>query len=572
MARTTTTSRSPKLGAIDHAGGSWLVVIAEDRAGGDSSIIAAERATSRSGVRALLESHGVKRIVRVLGSREAVVRRVELPGEDKAELNSAAQLLGEAELPGAAQAWRRGAGTVPLGATSGSRAVLLTAWIGEASAEHEPLTEEAHEHFVSRAAAFAFALGGHPGVIVDARVTGPKSSGDSATIVASSANRSVARASRLAPGDDQTLIHAAGTATDQADVESIDVEAGALSCDASTEARLAEKVSRAGSVKDPKDFAAAIGAIVLASSAHPASTLGELRLTGESKATDPLERVAAFISSPRVAWPLVAASLLLAAALPTIGLSLRHASLSSQLARLEAAGFGAEDSEDTERRLALYEELENQRWPMTKLLSNLAGGTPVGIELEQIDLRTGDRFFVRGSGESLSLITEMTRKLNDSGVFADVEMRRSETVDERVTFEIAGRVERPYAQARDLEDFAENTLAKRLYGDRAHLAGPGPAGSKPGSNDLSEVDSGGETGRRSRPNRAAELVENIEVTVPEPLEEGALSEMDRRAAMSAMGERRKAIAAGDIDTETRERLEREVEMLRDHLRSRRGGG
>ncbi|MEM9082947.1 MAG: hypothetical protein AAGB34_05060 [Planctomycetota bacterium] len=572
MARTTNTSRSPKLCAIDRVGVSWLVVIAEDHAGGGFSIIAAERATSRSALRAILESHGVKRIIRVLGSNEAVVRRVELPGENEAELNSAAQLLGEAELPGAAEEWRRGAGTVPLGATTGSRAVLLTAWVGEASADYELITEEASEHFVSRAAALTFVLDGRSGAIVDARPAGSGGSGDSATIVASSADRSVARASRLAPGNEQALSHAVRAATDQANVEPIEVSAGGLSCDSSTEASLTEKLSRAGSTKDPKDFAAAIGAIELVDSAHPSSTLGKLRSTGESKATDPLERLAVFVSSPRLAWPLIAASLLLAIALPTIGLSLRHASLSSQLARLEAAGFGDEGSEDTERRLALYEELESQRWPMTKLLANLAGGTPVGVELEQIDLRTGDRFSVRGSGESLSLITEMTRKLNDSGVFADVEMRRSEIVDERVTFEIAGRVERPYAEARDLEDFAESTLAERLYGDRAHLAGPGPAGSKPGSTDLSVTESGGDSDRPRGRNRAAELVENIDVTVPEPLEDGALSEMDRREAMAAMGERRKAIAAGDIDTETRQRLEREVEMLRDHLRSQRGGG
>ena len=137
---------------------------------------------------------------------------------------------------------------------------------------------------------------------------------------------------------------------------------------------------------------------------------------------------------------------------------------------------------------------------------------------------------------------------------------------------------RVFEAARGIEDFAERTLAQRLYGDRAELAGSGPrasgsggGGSRSRGERRAERDSGdgGDDGADRVFDERAEAL--LTSPILEPLDEGMIAEMDRATVLKEFPSRRAAAARTDIDSETRGRLEREVDLLRERLRSLRGG-
>jgi len=294
-----------------------------------------------------------------------------------------------------------------------------------------------------------------------------------------------------------------------------------------------------------------------------------------------VERVGAWLGEARH-WAVIGGvALVLMLGLPVAGAYAQREVLRSKVASLEKRlGMDADSREETDRRLALYSELNETRWPMTKLVAEFGGAAPVGIELDSLDLRTGERVTARGTAEEFSAVLEMQSALEESGVFEDVQIVRAQEVDDRLEFEMTARAMqvRVFEAARGIEDFAERTLAQRLYGDRAELAGTGPR----------ESGSGG-GGSRSRGERRAErdsgdgdddgadrvFDERAEAMltspIPEPLDEGVIAEMDRATVLEEFPPRRAAAARTDIDSETRSRLEREVDLLRERLRSLRGG-
>jgi len=234
---------------------------------------------------------------------------------------------------------------------------------------------------------------------------------------------------------------------------------------------------------------------------------------------------------------------------------------------------------------------------MTKLLSHIAAALPLGdaggeatagvtVESVRLDAGRGERVLLSGQAESFELLNKLLRNLSECGVFGDVIADRSQIEEgegaQRLAFDVSMLVVRPFAEARGLEDFSDNTLAVRLYGAEgaARLqASGGRKASQPedraagGRRGIARDGQGGETqaeAPRERPRR--EGGDGADEPIPPALSESEIAVLDRQATMREFGNRRRAASRGDIDASIRQRLNDEVEMLRNRLRALGGGG
>ena len=145
-------------------------------------------------------------------------------------------------------------------------------------------------------------------------------------------------------------------------------------------------------------------------------------------------------------------------------------------------------------QMAMYTELERQNvWSMTKVLSDIAVSTPIGIEIESIRIEGGKDFSIGGTAIAnedktpSQVVAQMQDNLRGgknsraNGMFNDIIVNAGKTDNlGRYKFDLSAKVTRPYAQPNLPEelDFAKKTYAERLYGEAAR-----PPGSKPAATD-----------------------------------------------------------------------------------------
>ena len=214
-------------------------------------------------------------------------------------------------------------------------------------------------------------------------------------------------------------------------------------------------------------FGLALGAAMLYADADAATSALVALTQREPRSRLPLaQRTIDWLSLPRHAAMVGAACLAVALLAPLASSKARHAVLASHA--------GSADSLDSrlaeaERRVGFYKLLSDKRWPMTKLLGQIAGAAPVGVTIDAVELPQGETVTIRATAESTELVSTFRKNLADTRVFNNVATPTIETTADGVTFQLQAKVVQNFAlqASKPLDDFAAKTLAQRLYGESA---------------------------------------------------------------------------------------------------------
>jgi len=534
-------------------------------------------------LRALLRRHRPTRVVRVVPAGETVVRTTgaELPEDADPEARaSALRLIAEAELP-FVPPHRLAAGVVPAGGRA--RSTLLTGWPErEGSVANAAFGQGVEDSWIAEPAALA-SLAPLAGSI---RAFADPATG-SIAVVASGREGVRVRALVGDPTDEATwrdeiarLVQDADLAAGAPDPGAFEVHVTRPTLVLAPAERelLRERVEGLPRGLDWFDTCAVpLGAALAAASDDPlVRSLATLSASPPRARTSPFETISAWLRSPARAAAIVVVSLLAMLLAPWASAWARTAALRADL---EAIGANEEDA-DVALRAALYEQLEDVRWNMTKLLADVAAATPVGVRAEsiRIDRRQGLR--VSCTADSGLLITDFQRNLASLGVFQGVSPEQIESggaggVEAIITADVA----RPHLRAQWPEDFAETPLAVRLHGegasnDRFESGGSSSGGSRartpiPRTRAARHADSDDDDGdRRLLPEREIGASAS---DVPPALSDEEIEAMDRGTAMRQWGERKRYLGANsDAPPDVRARIEKEIEKLQAQFTG--GGG
>lgn len=551
--------RGRRVAVVHRRGGQWSVVVAE--VGDSVRVIASEtvRFGDAGGARQVIERHRAERVVRVAPGAATIVRAVELPAGNEGELESAAALMAEAEMPPIVSEWRRGWGASPLGASDGHAALLLIGWVGEAGEAALGFNEETWTSEVVGAAWLASL--GEDGVCA----SGDREVG-SIVVAAAAGGHGLIRTVREEGAGPAAWAEAAGEVASEMGVA---LNAGAAGDRfVVVDDGAGEAIARMGGKRSSEWIAThGIGLGVLLGMARGgAGALFALHANEPQRRVGRLERIAAWMSGPGRAATIVGVCLVLLIAAPVVFAMARERVLG---ARVKAIEQGMGGSDELERRGTFYKTLESKRWPMTKLMADVAGLLPVGVQLETISMTVGDQITIRGVDEEGKKLNAFTTALNESGVFSAgaPDVRRTEKGYE---FDLRVRVVSAFAKAKGAEDFGATSLGARLYGEAYSEVEAREAAEAADREKEREERAARRRGSGATFDGGEGRTEEAE-PVPDPLTDEAIAAMDRSAVMKEFASRNKASSRRDIEEDVRQRLKDEVEKLRGKLREMKGG-
>ncbi len=529
---------------------------------------------------AILNAHAVDLIVRVLPGSSALTRVVGLPDAHEggtetgaSQIADALSLIAETELPSALPPYRRAAGLVLPGRSTGRRPVgLLTGWPGSAAAGPS-IGGGLPEVFVAEPAALAGLAQTVGGVECAWSIEG-----SSVNLVCAGAEKTVIRAARISGSDAQAGIRR---------VIGESAKAAGLSDAASDRAfqplvlRPSPGTSRiGGQSRDERwvrSFGIAAGAIALYADPSPAvHGLVSLHEIEPQLKPPVLVRITRFFARPAVAASLLILAVLLAVGVPIAASYARVRILEKQIADERSL---IERNTADERDLAFYRLLGEKRWPMTKLLADIAGASPVGVTLDAVELGVGEQVVLRGIAENSGQITTFRENLGKTRIFGEVATPSTTPGPDGVSFTLNARVAPGAARfvAPPIDDFAARPLVDRLHGDgpRASTRRNANAGSRRDRPSATPVTSRSTTSPSSARAPVVSTTPSREpVVIPPPLSDAAIAKLDRLEAMREWGARRKAATQPGIDEETRKRLTSEYEKARARMQqfNQAGGG
>ncbi len=578
--RTAQPNGAARVAVLHQQGGLWRLLVAEHRMGVSVIESATVTADPAGAVAAAEQRHGFTRIIRLVPGRQTVARAAAIAVAEASEMSAALSLLAEAQLPENIPPHRRAAGLVPDVDRPGSRTALLTGWSGGDGPEFATLHPDIEETWTTEVAALAALRAGVTGCVFFA-----DPSDGALALLASSDEKSSVR----------VLVEDASSPARFADAVGAVVAETCTSLDLPTPAvalagahpilhlaphDVAALRSSVRAIPDSRtwlpEFGIALGAAMLALSKDPLTRpLAALRATAPV-ARDPLVRRAAdWLGSSRNARTLLVASVALALVGPLAISWGRLAVLDAKAAHLAER---EQERADAQRRTAMYQQLEAARWPMTKLLADVAGAVPVGVVASSVRLSTDQGLTIQGTADAAELVNAMQGNLNAMRVFGNVKIGRMESSSSGVEFDLSADVVKPHLLARPREDFAAQPLAVRLYGEGASNTAP-PAGSAFASSN----GSGRRTTTAPRPSESTpSSSETIRTTPrpaaapgepPPPLTDEQIAAMDRRTAMTEWANRRTWPQKNPgLDAATKARLEEEATKLRDQMTKAPAGG
>lgn len=347
---------------------------------------------------------------------------------------------------------------------------------------------------------------------------------------------------------------------------------------ASVQALVARGFARASDRAWLAEHALAIGAALVAGAADPrVRALATLRERAPREIVPIHVRALRWVAVPRNAVATILVAMLLALGAP-IGVA--HLRLAILTAKTEGLESGKAQREQLLTQAAMFREIEAMRWPMTKLMSDLARATPVGIDVESIRMSPDTGVSIQGVATRADLVNQLESNLTASGVFGGVKVNRTSATASGVEFDISAQVRNPTAIAKLTEDFATNPIQSREGFVQPTVAAPAPrvtrasganggAGSASGSASGTSAGSSGAggsggSGGGASPASRRPVADNTEP--PAELTETAIAGMARPALSLEFARRRAFLQRNtSIDSSTRQRLESEVASLRARL-------
>jgi Tfp pilus assembly protein PilN len=307
-------------------------------------------------------------------------------------------------------------------------------------------------------------------------------------------------------------------------------------------------------------YGLALGAAIGAMGGADQSGLFELRAVPVSQQRSVLERGLVFLASPRRAMVALVASVLLWVIIP----------LAASGARLAALEWRMGDSSDFARRqielnqqVALNQEVASRRWPMSKLLADVAGAMPPDIELDDLTLPQGQPVLISGLAGSLADVIEFQENLQNTRIFENVELpHKGVSETGRVEFRLQAEVMRPYRVAEPTYDYIARNLQSRLYGSTTE-----PDEDVDASATEIAVEEGDGSANDSTTLEQPRAVRDASpLEAPSPLTQDDIAKMTYEECRTARIDRLKVIR--HVDDETAERLKQENEWLKEAMQQK----
>ena len=582
------------IAAIHQQDAGCRVVIASLRLGGEVDVKLAETVNLTSGpatFTALIErSGGVDAVIRVLPGSCTVVRVAAIPdsGEPGApsspdSIADALSLMAETELPTTSPDYRRAAGMVNPGRGLGRKPVgLLTCWPPSAELHFpgSPRTPRvASEVGISEPAALAMLaqlVGG-----VERAWTVDRSSG-AMTILAAGVEKTIVRVVRVPAGEPGTSARSAAISetsraagiADSMLPDSTDaflhLEPAPASMRIAGQARSSEWVAQYG--------LAAAAIVAFADPSRAVSGLVELHEV-EPKAKPPiLQRISEWAGAPSHAAVIIGVCLLGLIALPIGASYAKLRILEKQIAdQKELFQKNAED----DKELTFYKILREKRWPMTKLLADIAGACPQGITVESVEIGQGDGIVLRGSAEDTGKLSTFRENLAQTRVFADPTTPSvNPTGSSGVQFQLIAKVPVNAAtmDVKPVDDWAAKTMAERMYGEKAAPTKRATSRSDRTDRNTSKSDrrnssgsprpgkSSGDNNRdtTTRADRNTPSTTTQPRPTPPPISDADIAQLTVEQSIKEFSSRKLASASPGIDEATKRRLLDEYEKIKAH--------
>lgn len=550
-----------RVAAVHEHGGRWRVVIVQNRTGWTFLEAASLSQGDGQGLQDLLRRHRVEELVRIAPSEQTICKSVVLPPGDQQTLDSALSLMMEAQLPDSIPGHRRAAGIIPDRRRSDGSTGLLIGWRLSAGEEFSPLVESVEETWTAPIACLA-ALGGSGPVTayVDEKtgVVAVIARGESRTLArvligssggTSGANAAVAETCR-AVGVDEAGSIVSGLHLEPTDRDGLNAAVKNLP-------------------RKPEwneEFGLALGAALVALSDNPSTRrLAGMHAVAPEDRISLAECVTNWLSAPGRAYAASTVAMLALLLAPVAIAAIRANVLGARSAALQQF---EQSRDELARQAALYQALEQTRWPMSKLLADVAGATPVGVVVEGLRLSPELGLGLDGTAETIDQLTQLQANFNRTGPFRDARIDRSESTPEGVKFTFTARVTNPHVSTElgPEADFSARPLAVRMYGEGASNTAYTSAEAPRGRRDRPGLPSAGAR-PPDRPGGGSSE------GVPAPLSDAEISAMDRSTAGRTWAERKKYLQTNPrLDQATKARLDAEIDKLFARFRSATGGG
>ncbi|CAN5813683.1 hypothetical protein BH11PLA1_BH11PLA1_16980 [soil metagenome] len=283
-----------------------------------------------------------------------------------------------------------------------------------------------------------------------------------------------------------------------------------------------------------------------------------------------LERSALWFGRPARAAALIGVCVLI----------LLLAPLASAWARLSVvASKAAADASRPDRAIYeaaresdLYEFQSQRRWPISKVLAELIGSAPKGVNIESVTVEVGKPATLAGTADAVDTVSNWRTKLNSSGVFDDAKADQNSMQQGGVRFSLTLKVAQPtLAMNADAARFTKDIQ------DARDSAGTAPAGEKKDSSRTNgRASTPASTTNRTRTDRGTDRTGDRTTTpgpaakapkILPPLSDEQIAGLSKTAAMTEFVSRKAASQQAGIDEPTRERLKSEAAKAQARMQS-----
>jgi hypothetical protein len=576
----------PGVVAIDRSGGRVMEVVLQ---GSGERLRLTTRASAVSG------SSEMPRVgVAAWGQTLVRCRGIEALPTD--ELVRVLDILGDGELPERVPAWRRACGALP---TAGqNRTALLTAWM---PGESEAVSDDAM--YATAPAALGFAVS-----LADGCVFASDDAQGVLIVAASGPEGLLVRALRETPGVVGGDAHVEKRLREAAGAVGLHDDAVKVALADSVSPWEGRRVGWSPAVGEalekrvqgwPKDAGEAAGVLVPTCAAMLAMSddaavrrLASLRVGQPATQESVGQRLDSWLVSRRHVAIACAVFLLVLLFAPLLAAKAREAMLAGKVRRAEEL---SEKYQADARKAAIYEQLNERVWPMTKMLAEISAAAPVHVVVQSVRMDSTAQIDIEGfvqiapkgptlEGPPETLLTQFESSLNKLGTLGAVTVVRREVVGDSVEFQISARVRSATSPGSVPMDYAAMPLAEVLYGQGASndtepvlaSASPTSARARPSGgtrreepDDRAERDGAIESGRGATADRrpSGESGPASIDGVPTAISDEQIAGMDRATLMSEWRARLSASRDTKNDEQTRARLAEEATKLIERFRA-----